>query len=521
MLQRLGTSLAQGKGFAPFLRIAARANLTRALAFGLPGLALAAAVSGLWLGLGEPLLSGLSLEAPGGHVQWVDPASLAWEVGIRPGQVVVESVDALAPGGWSVVTAEGTVEHAVRAAALRVGLRVGLVGSVAALALGLVGLVAARRRRRRAELLGALGMAMAWFPLAASHDLVLGPWLGAIAAPIAGLWLARWVHRGAGTLVVALASVLDAGWIAARIVDSPTLPQLDGGRFALTILGALAITAISLGMTVPAISRRAQALHDADVVALVSVVGVVLVVQIVVDPPVVVPLLIVVAAAIAYRTVRGGLRAWIDRAIFAEERERATILSAESERARLSRELHDDPLQSLVSVIRSLEDQPGTERHQETLRGVAEQLRHIASNLHPPVLDDLGLVPAVESLFADAGPVPVMLELDNDAGFTRADRPPFDVELAAYRIIQEAATNAIRHSGCGRIVIRGRISAETLAIEVADNGSGIRDSDVDAALRDGHLGMASMRRRAESIDARLVHATLPGEGTTVSLHWSR
>src|SRR4051812_15119618 len=171
MLRRPGVFLSRAKGFAPLARFGSGATLTRALAFGLPGLAVVAALGGVWLGLGEPTLAGLSVEAPGGHVQWVDPASLSWAVGIRPGQLVVESVDALAPGGWVVVTADGADQHAVRAAAFRISLRVGLVGSIAALAFGLVGLVAARRRRRRAELFGTLGVALAWIPLAASHDL--------------------------------------------------------------------------------------------------------------------------------------------------------------------------------------------------------------------------------------------------------------------------------------------------------------------------------------------------------------
>jgi signal transduction histidine kinase len=487
----------------------------------LPDLAVVAAIGGLWPGHGDSTLAGLSVEAPGGHVQWVDPASLSLAVGIQPGQLVVESFDALAPGGWVVVTADGDDQHAVRAAAFRITLPVGLVGSIVALAFGLAGLVAARGRRRRAELFGTLGIALAWIPLAASHVLSLGPWIGALSRPLAGLWLARWTNRGVGPIVVVVAIVVDVGCLVLRIGNSEMFPELDGVRFALTMLVAVAIVAICVGMTVPAVSLRARALHDADDVALVSVFAVVVVVQVLVEPPILVPLLILAIAAIAYRNVRGTLRAWVDRAVFAEERERASIESAEMERARLSRELHDGPLQSLVGVIRSLEDRPGTERQQETLGAVAEQLRHIATNLHPPVLDDLGLVPAVESLFAEPGPVPVMIELQNDAGFGRLDRPPFDVELAAYRIVQEAATNALRHSGCGQILVRGRISRETLAIEVIDDGYGIRDGEADAALRSGHLGMASMRRRAEAIDATLAHSAEPGHGTTLTLKWSR
>jgi signal transduction histidine kinase len=177
-------------------------------------------------------------------------------------------------------------------------------------------------------------------------------------------------------------------------------------------------------------------------------------------------------------------------------------------------------LQALAGVIIKLEDRPNTEGERDTLRTVAGQLRNIATALHPPVLDDLGLVPAVESMFADAGPIPVELAIENGSGFLTSERPPFAVELATYRIIQEAATNAIRHSGCQRIVVRGQVSPASVSIDVVDDGRGLVERELAAALRGGHLGLASMRRRAEAIDADLFHSGLPGGGTTVSLRWS-
>jgi signal transduction histidine kinase len=521
MVGRSGASLGAGEGFAPFPNLSGGAKVTRARALGLPVLALVAAACGLWIGLGEPTLSGLSLEAPGGHVQSVDPASLAWAAGIRPGQTVIDARDASEPGGWAVVTGDDTEQFAVRSGALGVTMRLGLLATTAALGLALAGIVAARRRRRRAELLGTFGIVAAWIPLAAIHDAVLGAMLGLVAWPLIGLWVARWRDRRVGFAVTAVAVLVNLAWLALRIAGSDELPALDGARFAATMGSAIVVGAIGLGMTARAAATRTRALRNADVVVVLAVLGVVLAIQLVASPPLIVPAIILGGSAMAYGRVRGGLRGWVDRAVFAEERERASIDSAEAERSRLSRELHDDPLQALVGVIHSLEEQPGTEHQRETLRSVAEQLRHIATNLHPPILDDLGLVPAVETLFAESGPVPVMLELDNEAGFARNERPPFDVELAAYRIIQEAATNALRHSGCQRIVVRGRISPATLAIEVTDDGLGLNEGDAEAALRRGHQGMASMRRRAEAIDAQLVHAAEPGRGTSVRLSWSR
>jgi signal transduction histidine kinase len=210
----------------------------------------------------------------------------------------------------------------------------------------------------------------------------------------------------------------------------------------------------------------------------------------------------------------------IDRVFFVEERERISIQAAEDERARLSRELHDDPLQALAGVILQLEHRPEIHAERKTLRDVAAQLRGVATQLHPPVLDDLGLVPAIQSLFAEPGPVEVSVEIENDAGYGRSQRPPADVELAAYRIIAEATGNAIRHSGCQRVIVRGRVGPLDLTIDVVDDGHGVRPREIEDAMRAGHLGVASMRRRAEAIDARLAHESHPERGTVVSLRWT-
>jgi Histidine kinase len=84
------------------------------------------------------------------------------------------------------------------------------------------------------------------------------------------------------------------------------------------------------------------------------------------------------------------------RLLLADVRERATIEASEAERAHLARELHDAPLPQLAGVIRRLELLPTARAENDQLRAVAEQLRGMATELRPPVLDDLGLVAAIE-----------------------------------------------------------------------------------------------------------------------------
>jgi signal transduction histidine kinase len=495
--------------------------LTRILAIGLPTVAVLLGLGGVALGVGEPTMTGLSLEPQGGHVASVDPTSLAYAAGIRAGQRIVDETDASDRGGWSIITEDGAFEHGLSQAAATANARFGLAIAVVAVLPGLLGLAAAARHRRRAETLGTVGLVIATVPFAILHDPIAGP-LGATLASLGvAAWLLRWANsRGLARAIFGATIALNVAWLVARFLGLAATPEIESVRLAFTVGLAVVVTAIGIGVTPRAIARRSAAVRYVDVTAAAAGLILAVALQMLLSPPPWAPIVVVAVVLLGYRGGRSEVGRWIDRVVFAEERERVAIASAESERARLSRELHDDPLQALAGVILSLGDQPQTERERETLRTVAGQLRNMATVLHPPVLDDLGLIPAFESLFADPGPVPIELELENGAGYRKADRPPFEVELASYRIIAEAAANAVRHSGCRRIVVRGSVSPGAVSLDVIDDGRGIRERDVEAALREGHLGVASMRRRAEAIDAHLAYVPGPSAGTIVRLRWS-
>ena len=223
-------------------------------------------------------------------------------------------------------------------------------------------------------------------------------------------------------------------------------------------------------------------------------------------------------AVLAYLGVRSRVAAMVDRVLLADVRERAAVHGADEERARLSHDLHDDPLQALAGVIRRLEHQPDTAAEREALRMVAAQLRDIATELHPPVLDDLGLVSAIEGLRPTDTAIAVDISLTN-RGYVRTERPPADIEVVLYRIVAEAVANAIAHSGCRTIRIDGEVRRDHVAIDVVDDGRGVTDREIETAMRGGHIGVASMRRRADAIDARLTLRGTPGSGTTVSVRW--
>ncbi|MEO9137437.1 MAG: sensor histidine kinase [Jatrophihabitans sp.] len=219
------------------------------------------------------------------------------------------------------------------------------------------------------------------------------------------------------------------------------------------------------------------------------------------------------------RTLISGFNTMLDR-LEADRREstRRSVAALENERLRISRELHDEIGQRMTGIVLQLSrihaDVPGTvrsgvERAQDEARAVLGEIGALAWQIRPGILDDLGLLNALESLaqsFGDSGPARIESVLPQQL-------PPMssEVELALYRITQEALTNAVRHSGARRISVRLWTTREELTLQVIDDGRGLCDADqVDPGLR-------GMRERALLIDARLATHENPPHGLRVEL----
>lgn len=191
------------------------------------------------------------------------------------------------------------------------------------------------------------------------------------------------------------------------------------------------------------------------------------------------------------------------------------IEATEAERTRLASVLHDGPLADITLLVQLLDDRQEDDGA-AIARSIAHELRAIGSELRLPILDDLGTGPALEWLvgrLAQRSGAVVRLE------HTTIVRPPPPVELAAYRVAQEALVNALKH-GAAPITVRYRANLDGVALSVDDSGPGLDPEATVRAEREGRLGLSSMGQRAEAIGARLTLGARPGGGTHVGLDWT-
>jgi signal transduction histidine kinase len=200
----------------------------------------------------------------------------------------------------------------------------------------------------------------------------------------------------------------------------------------------------------------------------------------------------------------------------------------EEERKRLARELHDDTVQTLIALgqqvemaERALPADPKRaaerlHRVRAMLAEAVEGVRRFSRDLRPIYLEDLGFIPALEMLVREAGR-PETLAVDlNTSGPVR--RLPPDMELAAYRIVQEALNNILQHAQASQAWVEVRFEAAELVLVVRDNGQGFDAPNMlDALARQGHFGLMGIQERAWLFGGRLTVHSAPGKGSEVSV----
>jgi len=200
----------------------------------------------------------------------------------------------------------------------------------------------------------------------------------------------------------------------------------------------------------------------------------------------------------------------------------------EEERKRISRELHDDTAQALFAISRQMDnfirDNVGLSQQQRialqdirqrvgvTLQGI----RRFSQDLRPSIIDDLGLLPAVQWLIkqkAEDSGIDIALKISG-----KEQRLLPDMELILFRIIQEALNNIGKHAAATKADVNLAFADSQLTVAIKDNGKGFRLPDAVGDLSSsGKLGLVGMNERVSLLGGTLVIQSKPGRGTTVDI----
>ena len=199
----------------------------------------------------------------------------------------------------------------------------------------------------------------------------------------------------------------------------------------------------------------------------------------------------------------------------------------EEEIKRIAYAVHDEAGQLLVAVHLALSD-VATElperqkeqigRIQELLTEVEKQLRRYSHELRPTVLDDLGWIPAIRFL-AEGVAKRASLSIKIKTAVT--GRLPGPVEIALYRVVQEALANATKHAKASRVWIRIGQKNRVLCCSIEDDGAGFDVHAVQSDCKRRGLGLTGMQERLHAIGATLVIDSAPGRGTKLLIQLPR
>jgi signal transduction histidine kinase len=515
----LGESLRRGKGFPTLSRVGFDYRLRRTVLVGLALAAFGAAVIATTAALEGRADAGVVVDSSG-RVASVSTTGFAWRDGIRPGQVVLASTKADAVDGWRIETAGPDGPITSREKPILDALRDSLPFGLLALACGCLALVFLRSNREWVLPATCIAFVGSSIPLQLANDRLSAATLF-LAAFVPASW-ASWRLRRQGVLAAGLAigggAVLGL-WAGAHFsgANDAALDQVRrvmalGGTGLLMADRAVQSRGLRLGRISPL--QFIWAIAAGAVVAI----GLALIYFAAFPAPIVA--IVVVLGLLVARPLRSMLGRRLELALMADLRAHVAEDVAEEERGRLAREIHDAPLQELSAVIRRLELVPDAKAETTSLHAVADELRSLATDLRPPMLDDLGLGAALDFLAEQSASddVHVLPEIRDSTGLEPGSRPPATVELAMYRIAREAVTNALHHATASSVRITADIGKAAIDLRISDDGTGLSRDATRRASGRGRLGIASMRRRAQAIGAEFAIDGIP-PGTRISVTW--
>lgn len=197
----------------------------------------------------------------------------------------------------------------------------------------------------------------------------------------------------------------------------------------------------------------------------------------------------------------------------------------EEERKRLSRELHDETSQSLASLLaymKVLLSKLQDDTQKELLLGardvainVLDGIRKMAVELRPPVLDDLGIIAAMDKYinqFSNHYQINTKFSAPEDKLIIGNE-----VSLALYRILQESLTNICKHASASYVNIKLIKTASTIILIISDNGLGLKPGDLEIARQNNRLGVYGMKERVELLGGTFNLHSISNSGTTITV----
>ena len=192
----------------------------------------------------------------------------------------------------------------------------------------------------------------------------------------------------------------------------------------------------------------------------------------------------------------------------------------------MAHELHDELGQSATALKLRLQlggqapPQPSRDTTPQALALVIDQLiarvRRISVDLRPPLLDEVGLGPALRLYLegqAELSQARIQLEVQPPDGTRLAP----DLEIACFRVVQESITNALRHAAARRIQVRLVRDPDRVSLAIRDDGRGFDPAALAGADLAGHLGIVGMRERVRGRAGLFRLTSRPGAGTSVEI----
>jgi signal transduction histidine kinase len=195
----------------------------------------------------------------------------------------------------------------------------------------------------------------------------------------------------------------------------------------------------------------------------------------------------------------------------------------EEERRFMAHELHDELGQMLTALklrVQLSSREPaapavGTALELELIEQLIGRVRKMSGDLRPPLLDEMGLLPALRAHFENHATLfAVAIDFDMSEP-PAAPRLSPDLEIACFRVIQESLTNALRHASPARIQVGVRRDDDEIAVSVRDDGKGFDTRSLPERASEGHLGVFGMRERVRARGGTFDLVSRPGDGTTV------